>query len=224
MRIALFAIVLGALPGCEISVFGSPPTTIIGTSTGSGGPEGHACSEPDDARRAREDEDACGEICRIEAGAITGECGAATIADGIATLDLADADGLVMRLEICDPSGLVFELGDARLRRGSSHDARLLVEATTMTVHGSEGAGLEPSSVRHWIAPSGCSTRTIVLTEQLVYFAEAEAGLCGTGLLRISPPTDAEGRPDALWHLALGRALEGEASGSGLRSVDLCFW
>ena len=75
-----------------------------------------------------------------------------------------------------------------------------------------------------WVAETGCTTRTISLTDQLVYFAETEAGLCGPAMLRINPPTDEEGTPDALWHLALGRALEGDATGTVPRAIDLCFW
>lgn len=223
MRRAVIALAL-VLAGCEVSFLGGDPVVIAGTSTGTGGSEAQACSEPDDMRRARENDESCAERCRIEDGFFVGACEAVTLESHIATIDLADADGLVMQVEICDPNGTSFELGDARTLASSTKDARIVVEGTTMAVHAASGSGVDTSRVNGWVAETGCTTRTISLTDQLVYFAETEAGLCGPAMLRINPPTDEEGTPDALWHLALGRALEGDATGTVPRAIELCFW
>jgi hypothetical protein len=53
---------------------------------------------------------------------------------------------------------------------------------------------------------------------------ETGAGLCGNGMLRIDPPTDERGAPDARWYLSTGGSVDGRTSGSGVRSVSLCFW
>ena len=225
LLVAVVPVAAGALvAGCEVSFFGNDPVVLAGTSTNTEGSEAQACSEPDDMRRAREDAEACAERCRIEEGFFVGACEAVTLADHIATIDLSDADGLVMQVELCDPTGTSFELGDARTLASSAKDARVVVEGNAMSVHAASGSGVETSRVSGWVAETGCTTRTISLTDQLVYFAETEAGLCGPAMLRINPPTDEEGTPDALWHLALGRALEGDATGTVPRAIDLCFW
>lgn len=225
-RIAVLAGCCVVIAGCQVSVFGSEMITVIGSDVGTGGTSARSCGEPDDARRAREDAETCSDRCRIEGGALTGEC--AVVLDelraGVATLDLRGADGLIVRMEICDPSGAAFELSDATSPAASSHDATLRLDDTRLTVRASEGSGVEPSQVSSWIAATGCTTRTLVLAEQLVYLADSEHGLCGTGMLRVDPPSDAEGSPDSRWYLALGGSIDGSAQGSGVRSVDLCFW
>ena len=87
------------------------------------GSEAQACGEPDDARRARESEEECAEHCRIENGALVGDCAIIAIDDdGIATLDVGQVDGLVMRMEICDPRDTVLESGYARVERRDRDD------------------------------------------------------------------------------------------------------
>jgi hypothetical protein len=46
----------------------------------------------------------------------------------------------------------------------------------------------------------------------------------GPHLLRIDPPTDAEGTPDALWHLGLNRSYANSTrTGTGTTVTTLCF-
>ena len=88
----------------------------------------------------------------------------------------------------------------------------------------SAGSEVPSSTVESFVPESGCHERTVVISDQLVFLVEADAGLCGTGMLRIDPPIDAEGTPDARWYLALAGSIDGSASGSGVRSASLCFW
>jgi hypothetical protein len=150
---------------------------------------------------------------------------------GVATLDLSAADGVAITLQVCDPSEIVLHLSDSATGDAdggddgtSSHDASLLLEATTLTVRASEGSGVEASTVRGYVAETGCTERTIVLADQLAYLVEQDAGVCGRGMLRIAPPTDTEGTPDSLWYLALGGTVDRARSGSGLRAATFCFW
>jgi hypothetical protein len=221
------------LAGCQISVMGGEPITLIGRSdVGSGGTT-LACGEPDDARRAREADGGCPDACAIDVAAGTTDCENVRLDEvrqGVATIDLHDVDGAIITLEICDPTGVAFQIADSRTADGdggdagtSSHDAHVLLDGTTLHVHASEGSGVEPSTVSGWIPMAGCSTRTLVMEDQLVYLVEADAGVCGTGLLRVDPPADAEGSPDALWYFAAG-TIDGTQAGSGVRSARLCFW
>jgi hypothetical protein len=232
-RLALAAIAL--LAGCQVSFFGNDPITVVGSDVGPGGSSGRACSEPEDARLARTREDGCTERCRIENGTLTGECRIARVGElreNVATIDLADADGIAITLETCDPSGIVFQLSDSETGAvdggdagTTSHDADILLDGTTVKLRASVGSGVAPSQIASWTPSSGCALRTIVLADQLVYFVEADAGLCGTGALRVDPPTDDEGRPDARWYLALGGTVDGLAPrGTGLGAVELCAW
>jgi hypothetical protein len=221
--------------GCHISVMGGDPITIIGGEPAAGGMRaGRRCGEPDDARRARTREDGCAARCRIDVAERTTDCEAVrmdTPRAGVATLDLSGHDGVIVTVEVCDPTGHVFQLADSPTSDAdggdagtSAHDASVLLEATTLQLYASEGSGVPRSSARHWVAERGCSNRTLVLADQLVYLVEGDAGLCGSGMLRVNPPTDAEGTPDALWYLALAGTADGSRSGSGLRSVTLCYW
>lgn len=221
------------LSQCEISAFGSEPLVLGSDTSGSQG--GHACAEPDDARSAREGAPgACASHCHIDVATHTTDCDEISLSEArpdLATLDMGSDDGVLLTLEICDPSGLVFQLSDSPTGRAdggdagsTSHDADVALDGTTLHLRAATGSEVDPSTVSSFVTESGCSTRTVAVADQIAYLVESGAGLCGTGMLRIRPPTDERGRPDALWYLALAGSVDGETSGSGLRSVDLCFW
>ncbi|UJR79933.1 hypothetical protein [Sandaracinus amylolyticus] len=232
----VIVLALALCAGCEVSFFGGEPVRFGGSDTGGipAGAEARPCGEPDDARAARTNEDGCSERCRIEPGATEITCDAVTLGtprENVATLDLGSSDGVVITLEICDPTGTVLQISDSPTADAdggdagsSSHDADVMLVDTTLTVRASQSANLEPSSARNFVPASGCHERTIVIADQIVYLVEADAGLCGTGTLRIDPPTDDEGAPDAKWYLALGGTVDGAQSGNGLRGATLCFW
>jgi hypothetical protein len=232
MRTALACFLL--LTQCEVSAFGSNPV-VIGGSSGGTSQGGHACAEPDDARRAREGgPEACASHCRIDVASGETNCDEVSLGDvrpGLATLDMSSDDGVLLTFEICDPSGYVMQISDSPTARpeggdqgSTSHDADLALEGTTLALRAATGSGVSPSSVAGFVSATGCSTRTIVLADQIAYLVETTAGMCGTGMLRISPPTDAHGAPDARWYLGLTGSVDGTVTGSGVRSVDLCFW
>ena len=234
MRALMLASLLALVPACEVSVFGSPLIPIIGGGTG-GSEGGHACAEPEDARNARQSApDSCAEHCRIDAVAGTTNCDEVSLGDvrpGLATLDMSGDDGVILTVEICDPTGYVMQLGDSETQHAdggdggsTSHDADLALDGTTLHLRASTGSSVPASSVPDFVTASGCSTRTIIVSEQIAYLVETGAGLCGTGLFRIDPPTDEHGAPDSRWYLALDGSIDGTRRGSGVRTVELCFW
>jgi hypothetical protein len=221
------------VPGCEVSVFGSDPIVIIGDHTGSEG--GHACTEPDDARRARDEmPDSCAEHCRIDAVAGTTNCDEISLSadrPSLATLDMSGDDGVLMTFEICQPTGYVLQIGDSSTTLpdggdggSSSHNADLSLEGTTVHLRAATSSSVDPSTVESFLPAEECSTRTIIVSDQIAFLLESRRGLCGTGMLRINPPTDELGSPDSLWYVSLAGSLDGSRPGSGVRSVELCFW
>ncbi len=237
-RAARLFFLLAAVPGCEVSVFGSDPIVIVPEGSTGGTREAHACEEPEDARHVREEgEDACDVHCVIGEDELSGSaplsCShvAAGARPGLYTIDMSSHDGIVLELEICDPTGTVFQVSDSITGAPgggdagtSAHDADVLLSGTDLHLRASSTAAVPESVVASFVPATGCTTRRIVLSEQTLWLVDVGRGLCGSGVLRINPPIDAEGTPDALWHLATAGSVDGAASGSGLRSADICFW
>ena len=243
------AVVLFALSGsigCEVSVFGSEPIQLAGGPTPAPGGESGACGEPEEIRVARErlasgdpssgEESPCAYHCILVAGAVAestrATCPLLTVDDaGVVHLDMSRSDGLLLRAALC--SGNTLQLADsvgARSDGGddtsTSHDASLVLHRGTLELFPAHDGGLAASRVEGYVpahADTQCIVRTIELTDSVAYLPELERGLCGTSMLRIDPPTDTQGSPDSLWHLALGRTLDDARNGSPPPSLDLCF-
>lgn len=233
MRIACLLHVALLLSQCEISAFGSDPIVLGADTSGSQG--GHACAEPDDARAAREGAPgSCASHCHIDVATGTTDCDEVSLSESrntLGTLDMGSDDGALITMEICDPTGLVFQISDSPTAHGgggddhsTSHNADVALEGTTLHLRASTSSSVAPSSVSSFVTATGCSTRTIVLADQIAYLVESGAGLCGTSMLRIRPPTDELGTPDARWYLSVAGSVDGASPGSGVRSVDFCFW
>ncbi len=241
----LVAIAIGSL-GCEVSVFGSEPIQLGGGVGPHSGGETGACGEPEETRVARErlssgdpatgEESPCAYHCVIADGAITeasrATCPLATLDDaGLVHLDMSRSDSVVVRAALC--TGTVFQLADSIGARSdgsddetSSHDASLSLHGGTLDLCPAHDGGLAASHVQGYVpahASSECIVRTMEITDAVVYLPEIERGLCGTSMLRIDPPTDSQGTPDSLWHLSLGRSLDGAHTGTAPPSLDLCF-
>ena len=246
-RSSLVTLTLAALSiaGCEVSVFGSEPLSVFGGGTpASSGNEGR-CGEPEEMRLARvqldemrqsdgsiEGESPCAYSCVIEHGELTTTEGCPILAraeDGSFTIDMARADALILRGEFCETSTL--QLGDAAHAHEdgsddptSAHDASVFVDGGALRITPANGSPLEASRIEGFA--SACSWRTIEVMDSVVYLSDLERGLCGTSMLRIDPPTDAQGTPDSHWHLSVGRALTAESTDVAAHApsrLELCF-
>jgi hypothetical protein len=234
--------------GCEVSVFGSEPIQIAGGVGPATGGENGACGEPEETRVARErladGEAASGETspcayhCVFEAGALTEASREScplvtTLASGALRLDMSRADAIVARVEVCGDT--VLQLGDSLGGRSdgsddatTSHDASVLVRDGSLDLYPAHDGGLSPSHVDGYVpeaagGASECVSRTLELTDSVVFLHDLERGLCGTSMLRIDPPTDTQGSPDSAWHLTIGRSLDGTVVGAAPPQLDLCF-
>jgi hypothetical protein len=247
MRRATLLLALAlCITACEVSVFGSDPIVIIGEHSAGGTEWAHSCEEPEASREARaavasgsaDGETGCTLRC-VLSGEGAGECDAAeamldeagAARPGLVQLDLHDHEGVILTVEVCDPTGTVLQLGDSPTNAAgggdagsSSHDTDMVLVGTTLSIRPATAAETPASAVEGFVAETGCTTRTLVISEMLVYLVEPDVGLCGPGMFRIDPPTDAEGSPDARWYLSTAGSLDGTATGSGLRRIDACFW
>ncbi len=229
-------------------MFGSEPIQIAGGVGPASGGENGACGEPEETRVARErladGEAASGETspcayhCVFEAGVLSEasreSCPlATTLASGAVRLDMSRADAIVARVEVCGDT--VLQLADSVGARSdgtddaaTSHDASVLLRGGALDLYPAHDGGLSPSHVEGY-APAGtsgaseCVSRTIELTDSVVFLHDLERGLCGTSMLRIDPPTDTQGTPDSMWHLGLGASLDGAVTGAPPSQLDLCF-
>jgi hypothetical protein len=131
----------------------------------------------------------------------------------------------------CDPQGFVFHVADSPSNDGgggdggdSSHDAELHVVDRELAVFLAENRSDRTYIVEDYLDEEGCTTKTMTLGDGVVQLYSGSS-LCSPHLLRIDPPEDAEGSPDAYWYLGLNGAVrEGsQERGSGLQSVELCF-
>ena len=250
-RQALFATLLLFAPaGCEVSVFGSEPVSVFGAQPAStGGNEGR-CGEPEELRLARvqlrdmraaasagettsDAESPCAYTCILERGELASSEGCPLLSraeDGSFTIDMGRADALLLRGEFCGTS--ILQLGDSARAHtdgsddaSSAHDASLWIADGELRLAPAHGSSLQSSRVTGFA--TSCTTHTIEMMDSVVYLAEMERGLCGTSMLRIDPPTDAQGSPDSRWHLSLGRALTeaaSEADGAHIpERLELCF-
>lgn len=242
------AVLVSAQLGCEVSVFGSEPIQLAGGPHPTVGGEAGACGEPEETRTARErladgepssgESSPCAYHCVIAGGALSAESAATCPLvthgeDGVFVIDMTRADALVARIEVCDAS--TFQLADSAGARhdgaddpASGHDASVVVHGGDLDLLPAHDGGLSFSHVTGYLpettgGPSECATRTLELTDSVVFLHDLERGLCGTSMLRIDPPTDAQGSPDSRWHLVLGRTLDGARAGEAPPSVDLCF-
>jgi hypothetical protein len=146
-----------------------------------------------------------------------------------ATIDMTGFSSVQITLEACDVTGWVFHVGDSPTNDGfggdsgsSSNDAELQVYLGNLAVYGNDSFGGVRLSETAALPTSGCGTYEITLSDQRVMTPTMMA--MGAELLRIDPPTDAEGTPDALWYLGANRTYANATrTGTGLRSLALCF-
>jgi hypothetical protein len=224
-----------AFSSCSASMRGGRLRSLRPEDNALGRAEARVCGEPQAARRARIARQGCLERCSLVYGELSAGCSFVTAGElraGVATLNMHGLSGVSLRVRVCDPAGINMHLADsptAVLEGGdagsSDNDAQLILDGASLTIRPSEAMNIQASRVENFVDASGCSMRTIEVADSAIYLVDEEVGLCGAGMLRIDPPTDPAGRPDALWYLALGTSVDGRgAAGRGLESVELCSW
>jgi hypothetical protein len=180
----------------------------------------------------------CANSCSITMSVDGPYCGGAiTVAgnQGFGTIDMTGRTELFVAAFICDSTGYVVHVGDSPSDDGgggdakdSSNDAEVYLNGSTFEAWGND---FSPPGARQLenapgFAPAaGCFDFEMAVRDQEVETTKpAQLVVQSPFLLRINPPMDREGIPDALWHIGLDRTPGGLLrTGSGLVNVSLCW-
>jgi hypothetical protein len=193
---------------------------------------------------------ACAARCTINAAAGSHDCSGAVAQNlwqddgvdnwrGVFTLDLGSASRLYLVAEICDPDSWVMHVGDSPTNDGAGGDASSSSNDAEVHVGRDSGATSDGLymfarqaassatliSDADFVALSGCTTTRFVVEDQrfrswtpkVVDVQDADG-------LRLNPPTDTEGTPDALWYLGINRVVRTTSGrvGDGVTRADVC--
>lgn len=130
----------------------------------------------------------------------------------------------------CDPSGWTLHVADSPSCNGYggdgsdfSNDAELQLNGTTLALYASDhGGSTSLGSAAGFVSASGCSQRVVTVEDQAIYTSETFE-VESEYSLRIDPPSDTQGSPDALWYLSFdGVVAGGSRTGSGITSAFVC--
>ncbi len=184
---------------------------------------------------------ACAVLCQIDPVAGTSDCGPPVSGlawsgpgRGTATIDMSGFTTLDLEVSACDPSGWSFVLADSPATDGFggdsglfSNDAELEIWSRRALLNFSDDRPMPgPTSreIGRVLSATGCSTHVISVSDGRV--SECAGGeYVGMDSLRIDPPIDREGPPDALWYLGIQQTMSGRVDrvGTGMTRLRLCF-
>jgi hypothetical protein len=151
-------------------------------------------------------------------------------------VDMRGYDELAVEIEACEPSGWVLHVGDSRSNDGwggdmadFSNDAELHVNGapgllSSQLYASDEGSGrlVRPADRREISLAGRCERHRYGFADQRVSYDDGTA-VCDPALLRVQPPTDREGSPDATWWVGVNRTIRGgERVGTGVTQAVLC--
>jgi hypothetical protein len=213
---------------------GAGPDASAGSIDASAG-VADAASGARDAAGTADAAPACAYACSIDVAAGTSDCSGPVVPEltperGRAQLDLGAYTSLALTFEACSPTGWSLHLADSPSCSGyggdagdSSNDAEIQLLDTTIGAYGSDyGVGLI-GSLADAVVAGACSTSTWVVADAAFAVADTAFELASPYLLRIDPPMDDEGTPDALWYLGLNRTYGSLGRvGTGLTTVEIC--
>ena len=159
-----------------------------------------------------------------------------SVANGqyITTIDMGAYSSLAMTATVCNPTGWLFDLADSPTDNGfggdsgtSMNDAEIQIQSAALAVYSNDYGGTATlDSTPNYIPVNGCSTvQWLVLDQNFTSVQPSGVNLVNSALLRINPPTDSPGAPDALWYLGVNTVVQGPGvgrTGTGVQTVTLC--
>ena len=182
----------------------------------------------------------CAYQCAIDVVGNTNTCSGAIVtavmgSRGRADVDMTGYTELELRAMVCDPSGWVVHLADSPTCDGgggdvgtSSNDAEVyFFNGVDYQMYGNDyaPAGSKLLSDNVGLLPaSGCSSVELIARDQYLELVQPTSIVVTSPYaLRINPPTDTEGTPDALWYVGINRTYGSMLrTGSGVQSLSLC--
>ncbi len=147
-----------------------------------------------------------------------------------AVIDMTGFTSVTVALDACDVTGFSFHFGDSPTNDGyggdagsTSNDAEVHVTAGSLSVYGNDSVspGLQ-GTIADVLPTAGCGSYEITFADQQI--TTPTMVFTGPQFLRIDPPTDTEGTPDALWYLGVNRTYGNAGrTGTGTTTAALCF-
>lgn len=180
--------------------------------------------------------------CRYECTAdlLTGQtdCSGQVTLDEIAspmarfTVDMTGMATLEVRLESCDPTGNWLDIADSPTCNGfggdgssSSNDAELHLSGGSVGLFANDFV-TSPATTPLFtgsIPTTGCAERVFSIADQRVQSFSPCIDVQSPYALRLNPPLDMEGTPDARWYIGLNRVVSDTSrSGTGVESATFC--
>lgn len=155
----------------------------------------------------------------------------------VSVVDMGRYAAMTVTAEICNPMGWLIDLCDSSTCNGyggdsstMSHCAELQLLGTTLSAYGSAYTTPTPGgllfSQEGVLESRGCSTLEFTVRDSSIRIPGESLDWRSENLLRINPPRDENGRPDALWYLSLNRVNYPDSTdrvGAGVERVTLCF-
>jgi hypothetical protein len=150
-----------------------------------------------------------------------------------ATVDMTAFTQMELTVSLCNPTGWTVHVGDSPTNNGGGGDAstfsncaELQLLDTTMTGLTNDYDPVHPGPLftsPGYMPATGCTTFTWIVSDQRVQSSSPVLDYTSPYLLRLNPPADLEGPPDALWYVGLDRTYgEATRSGTGVQTGHFC--
>jgi hypothetical protein len=182
---------------------------------------------------------ACAYTCTIDVAAGTHDCAApVTIialggGNAVAQIDMSGRASLEVRVDACSPSGHWLDVTDSPTCNGyggdgnsSSNDAEVHLDGTQLAIYANDFVAPPASSPLFAMpfSPSGCGEHVFSFADRRVQTFDPCVDVTSDYALRLNPPADMEGTPDALWYVGLNRVVSDDFSrvGAGVGAATLC--
>jgi hypothetical protein len=141
---------------------------------------------------------------------------------------------LVLSVRVCDPTGWTVHVGDSPSNDGGGGDAGQFSNDAEAQLLGLELAvisnQMHPSGPATdlyrnpaYVGATGCTDFRWTVRDQFFGSDRGAISVTSPYALRIDPPSDSEGPPDALWYVGLNRTYGSAArTGTGATSAAFC--
>lgn len=181
----------------------------------------------------------CAYTCEVDLVAGSTTCtgtvsGSVTTGTFTATIDMSGREELEWTTTLCDPVDWVVHITDSPSGNGGggdatqfSNDAEAQLVGTGLDVITNDldpgGSASRIHTDPAYVPAAGCTTFTWTVRDQFFGSDLGAVAVSSPYILRIDPPTDPEGAPDALWYIGLNRTYGSAARvGTGVTRSTLC--
>jgi hypothetical protein len=150
-------------------------------------------------------------------------------------VDMNGYTEMALTFSVCNPLDWTVHIADSNTCNGYggdggtfSNDAEIHLTGTSLLAYpnqyGSDAGVGNLLTAAGFVPTTGCSIRTLLIGDQYLDSTGGEfTRVDSPYLLRINPPADGEGAPDAIWYLGFGRTVGSSSrSGTTWASSSIC--